>query len=70
MAWNVSSTSGTKHVDIRCKHVNEYENGIVQTIFQSCENDSNILTKNLKGDLHEKHTKRMMGEKLKRFSRI
>ena len=46
MASNVTTISCTKHVDIRCKHVNEnVEDGIFKNIFvQSAKNNSNDLT--------------------------
>ena len=39
-------------MDIRCKHVNEYmEDDVVKIVFvKSADNDSNILTKNLRVD--------------------
>ena len=36
---------------------------------ESAENDSNIL-KNVKAELHEKHSKKMVGEKLEDVSRF
>ena len=55
----------TKHVDIRYKYVNEYlEDGTVKIIFvKSAENDSDILTKNLSAELHNKHSRNMEIEK-------
>ena len=66
MASNVTTTCHTKHVDIWYKYVNEYvEDGIVKIIFvKSADNDSNILTKNLSTELHGKHAKKMVIEKL------
>ena len=65
MASNIT-TLCTKHVDIRYKYVNEYvENGIVKINFiKSTDIDSNILTNNLSAELHEMHSKKMVGEKL------
>ena len=56
MADNVTTTSCTKHVCIRYKYVNKFiEERIVQISFvKSAVNDSNILIKNLCGDLHRK----------------
>ena len=67
MASNVTTTSSTKYVDIRYKYVNKYDkDGLVKVVFvNSADNDSNILTKNLSAELHEKHSMKMMGEKLK-----
>ena len=55
----------TKHMDVRYKYVNEYvEDRAVKIIFvKSADNDSNILTKNLSAELHEKHSRKMVGEK-------
>ena len=70
MASDLTTTSYMKHVNIRCMHLNEYvEDGLVETIFtKSAENDSNILTKNLGAELHKKHSKKMLGEKLEGVS--
>ena len=56
MASIITTTSCTKHVDIRYKYVNEYvKDGIVKIIFvKSAENDSN---KNLSTELHKKQSK-------------
>ena len=65
MASNITTTCHTKHVDIRYKYVNEYvEDGVVKIGFvKSADHDSNILSKNLSADLHEKHSKKMVSEK-------
>ena len=65
MASNITTTCHTKHVDIKYKYVNKYvEDGVVKIIFvKSAGNDSRILTKNLSAELHEKHSKKMVGEK-------
>ena len=65
MASNITTTCHTKHVDIRYKYVNEYvEDRVVQIVFvKSADNDSNILTKNLSAEIHEKHYKKMVVEK-------
>ena len=65
MTSNVTTTSQTKHIDIRQKYVNEHvEDGIVTIIFlKSAANDNDDLKKNLSGEFHEKHTEKMIGEK-------
>ena len=65
MAQNVTTTSQTKHVDIRYKFVNEYvEDGIVKIIFvKSKENDADIFTKNLNGELHATHSSKFVKKK-------
>ena len=66
MAGNITIMSHTKHVGIIYKYINEYvEDGLIKIIFaKSAENDSKILTKNLSSELHEKNSKKMVGEKL------
>ena len=66
MASNITTMFCTKQMDIMYKHVNKYiEDGIVKIVFvKLAENNSNILTKNLSADLHEKYLKKMRGEKL------
>ena len=66
MASNIMTTSYTKHVDIWYKYVNEYvEDGTVKIIFvKSTGDDGNILTINLNANLHEKHARKMVIEKL------
>ena len=71
MASNITTSSCTMHVDIRYKYVNEYvEDGAGKIILQSAENDSDILSKNLSAELHKKHSKKMVGEKLENISRF
>ena len=66
MASNITTTSCTKCMDIKHKQVNKYvEDGVVKIVFaKSAENDNHILSKNLSADLHEKHSKKMLGDKL------
>ena len=43
IASNITTTSHTKHVDIRYKYIDKYvKNGVVNIIFKSADNDSNI----------------------------
>ena len=65
MASNLTTTCCTKHMDRRYKYVNEYvEDRVVKIVFvKSAENESDILTKNLSAELHEKHSKNMVIEK-------
>ena len=53
-------------MDIRTKYVNEYvEDGIIKIIFvQSGDNDSDIMTKNVNGDLLDKHAGKLIGNKM------
>ena len=54
-----------KYVDIRYKYAIGYvEDGIVKIVFvKSADNDSDILTKNLNTELHEKHSNKIVDEK-------
>ena len=65
IASNIMTISHMKHVDIWYKYVNKYvEDGIIKIIFvKSADNDSNILTKKLSVELHEKHVRKMVVEK-------
>ena len=47
--------------------MHEYvEDGVVKIVsVKSADNESSILTKNLSAELYEKHSKKMVGEKLK-----
>jgi hypothetical protein len=66
MSKNISTSNRTKHVDIHTKHVNKYvEDGIIKIIFvQSGDNDSDIMTKNVSGDLLDKHAVKLIGDKM------
>ena len=65
MSENVSVSQRTKHVDIRYRFVQEFVlDRFIKVIFVRTEdNDSDIFTKNLGGDLHERHSKKMIVEK-------
>ena len=65
MANNVTTSPRTKHIDVRYRYVTEFiDNGLVTIKFvKTEENDSDGFTKNLSGDLHEKHQMKMMGDK-------
>ena len=65
MSSNVTTTSRTRHVDVRTKYVREYvEDGVIEIVFvRSGDNDSDLLTKNLPSELHQKHSKKLLREK-------
>ena len=65
MSGNVTTSTRTKHIDIRSKFVREYvQDGTIKIIFvRSEENDSDIMTKNLGSLLHSKHAKKLVSEK-------
>ena len=66
MVSNITSMSCTKLMDIWYKYVDKYfEDEVIKIVFvKSAENDSRKLIKNLIADLHKKHSKKMVGEKL------
>jgi hypothetical protein len=65
LANNKTTSERTKHVDIRHHFVREYiEDGVVKVIFvKSSENDADLFTKNLPGEVYEKHSRKFMEEK-------
>ena len=65
MSENVSATAKTKHVDIRSKFVKEFcEDGVLKIVFVRSEwNTSDIMTKNLRADLHARHAAKLVGDK-------
>ena len=65
MSENVSVSQRTKHVDIRYHFVQEFVlDGFINIVFvRTEENDADIFTKNLGGDLHDRHSKKMIIEK-------
>ena len=65
MSQNVTTTSNTKHVDIRTKFVIKYqEDKVIKIVFvKSEDNDSDIMTKNLGSLLPSKHSAKMITKK-------
>jgi len=65
MSENVSVSQRTKHVDIRYRFVQEFVlDGFIKVMFVKTEdNDADIFTKNLGGDLHDRHSKKMIIKK-------
>ena len=65
MASNITTTCHTMHIDIRYKYINYYiEDVVVKIVFvKSAGNDTDILTKNIRAEHHEEHSKKMIGEK-------
>ena len=64
MANNIATIHYTKHMDIRYKYINDYVyDGVLKKFFvKSADNDSNILTKNLSLEVHERHSNKIVGE--------
>ena len=69
MASNITTISYTKDVNIRYENLNEYvEDRIIKIIFvKSVDNESNILNNYLSAELHEKHSKKRVDEKVTMF---
>ena len=62
LAENATTTQRTRHIGIRYKWVSEFiENGDVEIVFvKTAENDADFFTKNVSGDLNERHVNPMM----------
>ena len=63
LANNVTTSQRTRHVDIRTKFVTQYTgpDGLLKIVFvKGTDNDSDIMTKNVNGELHDKHVPKMM----------
>ena len=58
LSGNINTASRSKHIDIRTNYVNEYvEDGVLKIVFvKSADNTSDMMTKNLGGELHVKHS--------------
>ena len=71
LAENNNSGERTKHVDIRHHFVREViEDGIVKIVFvKSEENDSDLYTKNLNGELYQKHSDKVVWD-LEEYERV
>jgi hypothetical protein len=63
MAENASATQRTKHVDVRYHFVREFiEEGFIKIIFvKTVNNTADIFTKNVSGELYEKHKQQLVG---------
>ena len=57
IAENVTTTSRTKHIDLRYRFIHEYiDDGFMKVIFcRSEDNKSDIFTKNVTGETFEAH---------------
>lgn len=65
MAENVAVSQRTKHIDVKYRFVQEFVmDEFLKIIFvRTDENQADIFTKNVSGELHEKHSKHMVIEK-------
>ena len=63
---NITSTFCISHMDVKCKYVTEYmEHGIVKIIFVKSAKNESCTHKDLSGELHHQHSRKMIGEKPK-----
>ena len=65
MAENVTTSTRTRHVDVRYHFVREFvEDKFIKIVFvRTTENHSDIFTKNVTGDLYDIHTGTFLGKK-------
>lgn len=65
LSKNATSTNRTKHIDSRFHFVRDYqEDGKVAVKFvRSDDNDADLFTKNVSGELYDKHSRKMIGYK-------
>jgi len=65
MAETASASSRTKHIDVKYHYVREFvEQGFIKIIYIATEeNISDMFTKNIKKELHEKHSRKFVIEK-------
>ena len=62
MSQNITTTTRTKHTDMRTKFVKEFcEDGMIKIIFvRSEDNGSDILTEHLQSELFGKHCRKLI----------
>ena len=62
---NVTVSQRSKHIDVRYHFVREYvQDGFIRIIFvRTKDNDADIFTKNLSGELHDRHATKIVGVK-------
>ena len=62
---NIAVNERTKHIDVKCRFVQQHVmDGFMKVIFvKTADNDADIFTKNLGGDLHQRHSSKMIIKK-------
>ena len=65
MAENVAVSQRTKHIDVKYPFVQEFVmEGFLKIIFvRTVDNQADIFTKNVNGELHDKHCQNMVIKK-------
>ena len=65
MSENVAVSQRTKHVDVRYRFVQQFvmDNFLTVTFVRTTDNDADVFTKNLGGELHTKHSSKMVTKK-------
>ena len=63
MTENISTSSRSKHIDLRHRYVNEMvEDGFIKIIFvRTNDNDADIFTKNVNGKIYANHVDKFIG---------
>ena len=66
MAENMQVSQRTKHIDTRLRFVNQYvDDGFIKIKFVGTDdNDADIFTKNLGKEVHNRHSVKMVTEKV------
>jgi hypothetical protein len=69
MAENVTTSTWTRHVDVRYHFVREFvEDGFIKITFvRTTENTADIFTKNVTGELYDTHTSSILVSKKKEY---
>jgi len=62
MAENIAVSGKTKHVQVRYRFVNDLiEEGFLEVVFVgTLDNDADLFTKNVKGELYDKHSEKIV----------
>ena len=65
MAENITATSRTRHVNLRYRFVKQFQDeGFLKIIFvKTADNCSDVMMKNVKAELNEKHSKELVAHK-------
>ena len=65
MAENQNSSDRTKHVDTRYHFVRQYirDETVMIEFVRSCDNDSDIFTKNTTSEIHHRHSEKLIWTK-------
>jgi len=64
LANNLTTADSSKHIDVRNKFIHEYvDSGFIKILYvPTAENDADLWTKNVSGELFEKHSEKVVWE--------